>query len=351
MSMNTTDRWEEEKAFLARLVLDPFLAEEMAKADRPVNFMDERCRSVFLAIMEGQMKRVTAGFDSTRKLLEEAGETGALGCLDEIHLALNADSFGKNLMSLAGKTLPLRKTVFDMVKDIERSYEKKRPVTGIPTGFPWFDRVTGGLQASEFMIIAGRPVTVTSSFLYAAALKIARQEKPVCIMSRELSREQIVLKMLGKESGIPIWDLESGWMKRKDWPAIAQAAGQLADLPIFIDDSLENMDAIFAKARLFTGAYGINALFIDNIQLIPTSVGFTGRTAPVRTARLLKGLSREIAIPIIASCHWDNDLFSMHPFRASKLDADRIFRLEKVSPSATNKDGWELIAAEARSCI
>jgi replicative DNA helicase len=196
--------------------------------------------------------------------------------------------------------------VMDNVKTIEKLYEKKQFVTGVPTGFSELDKLTSGLQSSDLIVVAGRPSMGKTAFCLNIAQYVATMKEapvPVGVFSLEMSKEQLVTRLLSSESEIEHTKLRTGTLSSSEWPKLAQAAGKLSEASIFIDDSPSlGVLELRARARRLKKEHGLGLLIIDYLQLM------RGRTATSERreqeiseiSRFLKALAKELYIPVIA---------------------------------------------------
>ena len=186
---------------------------------------------------------------------------------------------------------------------IEALYERKEHITGLPTGFDRLDQMTSGLQPSDLIIIAGRPSMGKTAF----ALNIAQHvgidvRKTVLIFSLEMSKEQLVQRLLCSEARVDSHHVRTGYLENKDWPRLTSAAGRLAEAPIFIDDTpaLSVLEAR-AKARRMKSEYGLDLVVIDYLQLMRGRGGAENRQQEIsEISRSLKALAKEIRVPVMA---------------------------------------------------
>ena len=203
---------------------------------------------------------------------------------------------------LQGTAVSVRSILKQTFEYIERLYERKEHITGLPTGITKLDRMTSGLQPSEFVIIAGRPSMGKTSF----ALNIARHaaieiERSVLILSLEMSKEQLTQRLLCAEAKVDSHRIRTGYLEPRDWPKLTNAAGRLAEAPIFIDDqpALSVLEAR-AKARRVMHEHGLDLVIVDYLQLM------RGRNAENRQqeiseiSRSLKALAKELRVPVVA---------------------------------------------------
>ena len=179
---------------------------------------------------------------------------------------------------------PLKDVVKDAFKQIEKLYENKEPITGVSTGFVDLDTMTSGLQPSDLIIVAGRPSMGKTAFALGLAQNAAfRSKTPVAVFSLEMSKEQLVMRMLCSEARIDSQRMRGGMLKDQDWPKLATAAGSLSAAPIYLDDtgSISVLE-MRAKSRRLQAEKGLGLIVVDYLQLM------RGRAGPGRA------VSREI---------------------------------------------------------
>ncbi len=200
---------------------------------------------------------------------------------------------------------PIKDFVMENVKTIERLYERKQTVTGVPTGFTDLDRLTSGLQNSDLIIIAGRPSMGKTAFAMNIAQNVATMKDnpvPVGIFSMEMSKEQLVTRLLSSESDIEHSKLRTGTLSSAEWPRLAEAAGRLSDALMYIDDSPAlSVLELRARARRLMKEHGLGLLVIDYLQLMRGRTGTDRREQEIsEISRFLKALAKELNIPVIA---------------------------------------------------
>ncbi|MCJ7746497.1 MAG: replicative DNA helicase, partial [Desulfobacterales bacterium] len=197
----------------------------------------------------------------------------------------------------------IRDIVKESFKTLERLFEKKELVTGVPSGFKELDRLTAGFHASDLIIVAGRPsMGKTALCLNLAQYAAIEKRIPVAIFSLEMSKEQLVIRMLCSEAQVEGTRLRTGFLTESDWPKLTLAAGNLSDAPIFIDDSAAiSVLELRAKSRRLKGDYGLGMLIIDYLQLMKGRTRVESRQQEIsEISRSLKALAKELNIPVIA---------------------------------------------------
>lgn len=198
-------------------------------------------------------------------------------------------------------------TIKEIVKDsfemIEKLYEKKELITGLPTSFVDLDEKTSGLQPGDLIVVAGRPsMGKTALCLNVAQYVGIEKGEPVAIFSLEMSKEQLVLRMLCSEAEVDSHKLRSGYLGEADWPKLTNAAGKLTEAPIFIDDSpIISALEMRAKARRLKAEHGLSLVIVDYLQLMRGRGKFERREQEIsEISRSLKALAKEIHVPVMA---------------------------------------------------
>lgn len=199
--------------------------------------------------------------------------------------------------------VPLRDLVQSSFATIEKLQQHKGLVTGVPTGFVDLDEMTSGLQPSDLVLVAARPSMGKTSFVLNIAQHIGTQtEMTVGFFSLEMSKEQLFMRMLTSEARIDAHRFRSGYLNEKDYGRLSHALGTLAEARVFIDDTASiGVLEMRAKARRLQAEHGLHLLIIDYIQLMQGRGRFESRQAELASiSRSLKGLAKELKIPIIA---------------------------------------------------
>ncbi len=199
---------------------------------------------------------------------------------------------------------PFKDIIKESVKTIERLYERKELVTGVPTGFEKMDDITSGLQKSDLVIIAGRPSMGKTAFALNIAQYAALEANvAVAIFSLEMSKEQLALRMLSSEARVDSQRIRRGFLGEADWPRLISAAGRLSEAQIFIDDSSAiTALEMKAKARRLKSTVDLGLIILDYLQLM-RSGGYreTSREQEIsEISRSLKALAKELNVPVIA---------------------------------------------------
>ncbi len=199
---------------------------------------------------------------------------------------------------------PLKSILQSTFKSIERLYEKKQLITGVPTGFADLDEKTSGFQPSDLIIIAGRPSMGKTAFCLNIAQHAATVEKvPTVVFSLEMSKEQLALRMLCSEARIDNHKLRSGHIAENEWGKLTMAAGRLSEASLFIDDTPGmSVFEMRAKARRLKAEHGLGMIIIDYMQLMSGSkTRSDSREQEIsEISRSLKALAKELNVPVLA---------------------------------------------------
>lgn len=201
------------------------------------------------------------------------------------------------------QAVPVKDLVKAAIENIDSLYQRKQAITGVPTGFIDFDKMTSGLQKSDLIIIAGRPSMGKSAFAVSIGENAAIDHKiPVAIFSLEMSKEQLVQRMLCSQAMVDANKVRTGMLSPSDWPHLTKAAGKLSSVPIFIDDTPAiTVLELRAKARRLKAAHDIGLIIVDYLQLMQSSARAESRQQEIsEISRSLKALARELRVPLIA---------------------------------------------------
>lgn len=197
----------------------------------------------------------------------------------------------------------IKEILWPTFEHIEALQQSPSGITGIPTGFPDLDRMTAGLQKGDLIIVAGRPAMGKTSFVLNIAENMAiTHQIPVAIFSLEMSKEQLVQRLLCAEGRVNAQNLRRGMLTDEEYKRLAAAAGHLNTAPIWIDDSPgSTVLEMRAKARRLKAEVELGALVIDYLQLMTSVSRAENRQQEVsEISRGLKALAKELEIPVIA---------------------------------------------------
>ena len=204
---------------------------------------------------------------------------------------------------LGGTFVPVSGIIQDSVEIVDRLYSRQEKITGVPTGFADLDNLLAGLQASDLIIVAGRPSMGKTSLALGMAEKAALTGNAVVgIFSLEMSRAQLVLRMLSSQAHLDSHAVRTGQLKGPDWVALTEAAGKLEQAKIFINDSGNlSVQQMRGKARRLKSEHGLDLLIIDYLQLMDGKSSSESRQQEIsEISRALKALAKELDIPVVA---------------------------------------------------
>ncbi|MBM4329369.1 MAG: replicative DNA helicase [Deltaproteobacteria bacterium] len=189
------------------------------------------------------------------------------------------------------------------IKTVETLYEKKEHVTGVPSGFKDLDQLTAGFQASDLIVVAGRPsMGKTSLALNIATYAAIETRTPTAIFSLEMSKEQIALRILCSKARVNLKNLRTGHLSRDEWPRLTGAAGLISEAPLFVDDTPAiNTLELRAKARRLKKEKGLGLVVVDYLQLMRGATRSDSREKEIsEISRSLKALAKELSAPVVA---------------------------------------------------
>lgn len=246
-----------------------------------------------------------------RRLIESASEIAGLGFKEEDEIDSTLDKAERSLFQVSQKFLkqhfiPIKSLLteaFDRMDELHRESGKLR---GLPSGFPDVDNLLAGFQKSDLIILAARPsVGKTSLALDFARQAAIKNKASVAIFSLEMSKEQLIDRMLCAEAKVSLWKFRTGRLSDQgednDFTNIANAMGKLSESNIFIDDSaIANVMEIRTKARRLMAEHGLDLILIDYLQLMEGRGNSDNRVQEVaEITRGLKAVARELNVPVI----------------------------------------------------
>ncbi|MEW6614825.1 MAG: replicative DNA helicase [Thermodesulfobacteriota bacterium] len=307
-----------------------------------------------------------------RRLISKTAEIASMsyentGDVDEVLDQAERAIFEISENKIKPSFYPIKEMIKHSFKAIERLYEKKELITGVPTGFEGIDRFTSGFQLSDLIIIAGRPSMGKTSFaLNIAQYAAIEANVPVGIFSLEMSKEQLSLRMLCSEAKVDAQKLRSGFLSESDWPKLTRAAGSLSEAPIFVDDTPAlSVLEMRAKARRLKSEKELGLIIVDYLQLMRGRVNVERREQEIsEISRSLKALAKELNLPVVALSQLNRRVEDRHDRRpqladlresgAIEQDADVIIfiyrdEIYNKSEDNENKGTAEIIIGKQRN--
>jgi replicative DNA helicase len=345
---------EAEQSVLGSLLIDPDAVVRVAPFLRPGDFYREAHGIIYAAILELHERREPADFVTLtdelarRNQLEQVGGSVYLTSLlnivpTAIHVEYYArivertatlrrlidaasriaqlayDSteasadeavdraeqilFGVAERHLSRQMVPIQEVLRAYYERIKYLYEHQGEPVGVPTGFSKLDRLLGGMQRSDLLILAARPGMGKTSLALSIASSVAfRFRQRVGIFSLEMSNEQIAQRLLASHTGIDSQRLRSGAFTEEEWPRLGHAITNLGKLAIFMDDTPAiSTTELRTKARRLAAEHGVDLIIVDYLQLMQSDRQTDNRVQEISyISRALKSLAREINVPVLA---------------------------------------------------
>jgi len=246
----------------------------------------------------------------TRKLISAATEIVTRGYDGQMEVEELLDNAQKVIFEISEDKLrpaffPVGVILKESIRNLELLYERKEHITGVPTGFTDLDEKTAGFQRSDLIIIAGRPSMGKTAFALNIAENAAlhsEQRYPVAIFSLEMSKEQLVTRLLCSESRVDASRVRTGHFQENDWPKLIKAASALHDAKIFIDDSPAiSVLEMRAKCRRLKAEHNVGLIIVDYLQLMRGGSNPESRQQEIsEISRSLKALAKELSVPVVA---------------------------------------------------
>ncbi|MDF2568785.1 MAG: dnaC [Sporomusa sp.] len=308
-----------------------------------------------------------------RNLINTATHVAGMGYEANETVAVIMDKAEKMILEVsqrkAGQEFAsIKNIIFDVFDKVSELYSSKGGITGLSTGFKDLDKLTSGLQPSDLILIAARPSMGKTAFVLNIAQNIAIKEKSsVAFFSLEMSKEQLVQRMLCAEAPIDAQRLRIGELENNDWDKLVRAADRLAAAPIFIDDTAGiTVMEMRSKARRLKIEHDLKLIIIDYLQLMQGSAGSSrseNRQQEIsEISRSLKALARELKVPVIALSQLSRGVESrqvkkpmLSDLRESgslEQDADIvafIYREDYYEPETERKNITDIIIAKHRN--
>ena len=282
------------------------------------------------------------------------------------------DKSEKMIMKVANRQnvsafTPMQEIVMETFDKINTLYESKGGLTGISCGFKDLDALTSGLQASDLILVAARPSMGKTAFTLNIAANVAlKEKKTVAFFSLEMSKQQLVQRMLCSEGGIDSQKLKNADLSTEDWEKLVRTADKVSAAPLYIDDTAGiTVNELRSKARRLKAEHGLDLIIIDYLQLMQgrSKGGSDNRQQEISDiSRSLKAVARELNVPVIALSQLSRSVESrqikrpmLSDLRESgslEQDADIVmflYREDYYDPETANKNITEVIVAKHRN--
>ncbi|MDR3588753.1 MAG: replicative DNA helicase [Negativicutes bacterium] len=354
------------------------ITEHLKKADKletvgGISYISSLANSIPTAANVIYHARIIEEKALLRQLINAATYIAGMGYEATSEIVTILDEAEKTILGVSNRKVtgtfsPVKSIIMEAFDKIEQLYASKGGITGLSTGFKDLDRLTAGLQPSDLILIAARPSMGKTAFVLNLARNVAvKEKKPVAFFSLEMSKEQLVQRLLCSEAPIDAQRLRIGDLKDEDWKRLVQAAERLSTAPIFIDDTPGiTVAEMRSKARRLKVEQDLGLVVIDYLQLMSGQSG-SGRSENRQQeiseiSRSLKSLARELHVPVIALSQLSRGVESrqskkpmLSDLRESgslEQDADIVaflYREDYYNPETENKNLTEVIIAKHRN--
>lgn len=354
------------------------ITEQLKKADKleavgGISYISSLANSVPTAANVSYHAKIIEEKALLRQLINAATYIAGMGyeATDEVTSILDEAEktiLGVSNRKVTGAFSPVKSIIMEAFDKIEQLYASKGGITGLTTGFRDLDKLTAGLQPSDLILIAARPSMGKTAFVLNLARNVAiKEKKTVAFFSLEMSKEQLVQRLLCAEAPIDAQRLRIGDLKDEDWKRLVQAAERLSAASIYIDDTPGiTVAELRAKSRRLKVEQDLKLIVIDYLQLMsgPSGGGKNeNRQQEIsEISRSLKSLARELHVPVIALSQLSRGVESrqskkpmLSDLRESgslEQDADIVaflYREDYYNPETENKNLTEIIIAKHRN--
>jgi replicative DNA helicase len=209
--------------------------------------------------------------------------------------------FGISEKMIKSSYVHVKDVLKDTIELVDKLYNKKEQITGLPTGFTDLDVTTTGFQPGDLVVVGARPGMGKTAFCLNIATHVGIEVKvPVAIFSLEMTKEQLVLRMVCSEAEVDSKSVRSGYHSKEDYRKLVNAAGRLAESSIYIDDSFNSVLEIRAKARRLKAEHGLGLIIVDYLQLMSGVGHFMQREQVISDiSRSMKALAKDLSVPVI----------------------------------------------------
>jgi replicative DNA helicase len=307
-----------------------------------------------------------------RRLIQAAGDIAAMA-YEEVDASEALDRAEQLIFNITQRHArsdfsALRDLLVDYMEKLDSLQGQRGAIVGVPTGFSDLDRMTGGLQRSDLIILAARPAMGKTSLALSLAHNSAlRHKRSIAIFSLEMSKDQLLQRLLSMEAGIDQQRLRTGWIEDDEWERIISSMNRLSEANIWIDDTagISTME-MRSKARRLQAEHGVDMVIVDYLQLMQSTAGGArnrNREQEIsEISRNLKGLARELNVPVLALAQLSRavesrqskvpQLSDLRESGSIEQDADIvmfIYRDDVYNPDTERKNIADIIIAKHRN--
>ncbi len=343
----------EERKPIDLVTLAATLKKKKEGAGIASSYITDLVNSVPTAANVEQYARFIKESSIKRHLITLSSQIADLSFNDEKELRDVIETAESGIFSISqGNTLrgfiPIKQSLAASFDRIDELHKKGAGLRGVRTGFADLDTMLSGMQASNLLILAARPGTGKTAMAMNIAQFVAVNDKiPIGIFSLEMSQEELVDRLLVGQADVDAWRLKTGKLSESDFTKLSEAMGQLADAPIFIDDTPGiTLSEMRTKARRLQLEHGVGLIVVDYLQLVNPGRKVENRVQEVSiVSQALKNLARELKIPVIALSQLSRavehrgearpQLADLRESGAIEQDADVVMFLYRADPEAT----------------
>ncbi len=314
--------------------------------------------------------RVVEAHSIRRRMIQAANRIASLAYDESSSVDTVMDEAEKAVFNVSERRLrhdvqPIRQVMSEVYDRIDELARRDEEIFGVPTGFIDLDRLLGGMQPSDLLIIAGRPGQGKTGFLLSAARNAAlTHKKHVVIFSLEMSNEQVAQRLLAQETGIDSQRMRTGKLNEDEWPLFTHAIEVLSDTYIFLDDTPAITPLqLRTKCRRLHMEYGLDLVIVDYLQLMGGDYRTENRVQEVSyISRNLKVLARELNVPVLAAAQLSRAveqradkrpvLSDLRESGSLEQDADIvmfIYRPDQYEKDTVKQNVAEIIVAKHRN--
>ncbi len=307
-----------------------------------------------------------------RRLMEAAGKIADIARdeardLQEAISAAEVALFSVTDESFRQEIIPIEQAVNNYYRRLEELYLNRQELLGVPTRFADLDKLLGGLQKSDLIIVAARPGVGKTSFLLSVMLNAARSANVRCaFFSLEMDNEQLVQRLYSIETGINLQRLRDGKLEDHEWDRLVEATSRLNRLAIFIDDTPGiSVQQVRARCRRLKKESGLDLVIVDYLQLLSSGIARadTNRVQEISyISRSLKEMARELKVPVLAAAQLSRaveqradkrpQLSDLRESGSIEQDSDVViflYRDELYNPNTEYPNQAEVIVAKHRN--
>jgi replicative DNA helicase len=303
---------------------DQLKAKKLLDSVGGASYLNELTNYVPTAAHVGQYAEIVADKALRRRLITATSEISDISYNEDKKLGEIVEDAESRLFEVSDKNIKhgivsLEDVLGESFERLDELHKDKGTIRGLPTGYKDLDNILAGLQKSDLFIIAARPsIGKTALALNLAHNIAANNDQTILLFSLEMSKEQLVDRLLAAEAGVDAWNLRTGNLSDGDFEKIGRAMGSLSEAQIFIDDSPGiTVSDMRTKSRREAHKNPLGLIIVDYLQLMSGGARYSGDANRVQEiseiSRGLKGIARELNVPVIALSQLSRSVESRNP--------------------------------------